>query len=127
MIRRPPRSTRTDTLFPYTTLFRSLGGQYVREKFNSNWYLAFFHCTLDPQPCVLNPNGVTLPPGYFTFTTFPDTPAFQAAGIVGLPVANTIDYPWKQWNDSYAAFGDDTWSITDRLPDRKSPRLNSSN
>src|SRR3546814_5504597 len=25
-IRRPPRSTRTDTLFPYTTLFRSLGG-----------------------------------------------------------------------------------------------------
>src|SRR3546814_2150579 len=26
MIRRPPRSTRTDTLFPYTTLFRSRGG-----------------------------------------------------------------------------------------------------
>src|SRR3546814_9799426 len=25
MIRRPPRSTRTDTLFPYTTLFRSYG------------------------------------------------------------------------------------------------------
>src|SRR3546814_12136513 len=27
MIRRPPRSTRTDTLFPYTTLFRSGGDQ----------------------------------------------------------------------------------------------------
>src|SRR3546814_1996847 len=26
MIRRPPGSTRTDTLFPYTTLFRSGGG-----------------------------------------------------------------------------------------------------
>src|SRR3546814_7488852 len=26
MIRRPPRSTRTDTLFPYTTLFRSAHG-----------------------------------------------------------------------------------------------------
>src|SRR3546814_9195174 len=26
MIRRPPRSTRTDTLFPYTTLFRSAKG-----------------------------------------------------------------------------------------------------
>src|SRR3546814_5067364 len=26
MIRRPPRSTRTDTLFPYTTLFRSWRG-----------------------------------------------------------------------------------------------------
>src|SRR3546814_14320156 len=25
LIRRPPRSTRTDTLFPYTTLFRSFG------------------------------------------------------------------------------------------------------
>src|SRR3546814_2416077 len=27
MIRRPPRSTRTDTLFPYTTLFRSFDGR----------------------------------------------------------------------------------------------------
>src|SRR3546814_13278711 len=27
MIRRPPRSTRTDTLFPYTTLFRSCSGE----------------------------------------------------------------------------------------------------
>src|SRR3546814_18956314 len=31
MIRRPPRSTRTDTLFPYTTLFRSLL-QLVRDQ-----------------------------------------------------------------------------------------------
>src|SRR3546814_1047650 len=31
MIRRPPRSTRTDTLFPYTTLFRSLTDeQYIQ-------------------------------------------------------------------------------------------------
>src|SRR3546814_4359278 len=29
MIRRPPRSTRTDTLFPYTTLFRSLVSRLV--------------------------------------------------------------------------------------------------
>src|SRR3546814_1883072 len=27
MIRRPPRSTRTDTLFPYTTLFRAAGAR----------------------------------------------------------------------------------------------------
>src|SRR3546814_14880230 len=37
MIRRPPRSTRTDTLFPYTTLFRSqheaeLGGDALRTR-----------------------------------------------------------------------------------------------
>src|SRR3546814_8870888 len=29
MIRRPPRSTRTDTLFPYTTLFRSRPGRHL--------------------------------------------------------------------------------------------------
>src|SRR3546814_5146918 len=31
MIRRPPRSTRTDTLFPYTTLFRSADRLEMRE------------------------------------------------------------------------------------------------
>src|SRR3546814_9213087 len=42
MIRRPPRSTRTDTLCPYTTLFRSLGrlkcgvpGMYFRYEVRS--------------------------------------------------------------------------------------------
>src|SRR3546814_17344433 len=29
MLRRPPRSTRTDTLFPYTTLFRSSDGRVL--------------------------------------------------------------------------------------------------
>src|SRR3546814_3202897 len=32
MIRRPPRSTRTDTLFPYTTLFRSVDGRGQRHR-----------------------------------------------------------------------------------------------
>src|SRR3546814_2353328 len=31
MIRRPPRSTRTDTLFPYTTLFRSTACSKMRD------------------------------------------------------------------------------------------------
>src|SRR3546814_19841075 len=41
MIRRPPRSTRTDTLFPYTTLFRSerlvagLGTKRYRREFHA--------------------------------------------------------------------------------------------
>src|SRR3546814_15646996 len=34
MIRRPPRSTRTDTLFPYTTLFRS-GGRTIEGRIRS--------------------------------------------------------------------------------------------
>src|SRR3546814_15767898 len=33
MIRRPPRSTRTDTLLPYTTLFRSTYAEYVHQGF----------------------------------------------------------------------------------------------
>src|SRR3546814_8408247 len=32
MIRRPPRSTRTDTLFPYTTLFLSYGKRKIYHK-----------------------------------------------------------------------------------------------
>src|SRR3546814_12107931 len=36
MIRRPPRSTRTDTLFPYTTLFRSRRKQLI-------WGSILFH------------------------------------------------------------------------------------
>src|SRR3546814_7660492 len=36
MIRRPPRSTRTDTLFPYTTLFRSLLTRRHREQARSH-------------------------------------------------------------------------------------------
>src|SRR3546814_20049580 len=32
MIRRPPSSTLTDTLFPYTTLFRSLGDPVARQR-----------------------------------------------------------------------------------------------
>src|SRR3546814_16491317 len=35
MIRRPPRSTRTDTLFPYTTLFRSGQARYCRGRSHS--------------------------------------------------------------------------------------------
>src|SRR3546814_1144543 len=40
MIRRPPRSTRTDTLFPYTTLFRSDRFEAVfemRQGFGNHW------------------------------------------------------------------------------------------
>src|SRR3546814_4491546 len=37
MIRRPPRSTRTDTLFPYTTLFRSLVWQKGGDRELRHW------------------------------------------------------------------------------------------
>src|SRR3546814_20566537 len=43
MIRRPPRSTRTDTLFPYTTLFRSRILPFRAGRADRNWrsYLAY--------------------------------------------------------------------------------------
>src|SRR3546814_5972458 len=37
MIRRPPRSTRTDTLFPYTTLFRSYLRLHQQQRCAWNW------------------------------------------------------------------------------------------
>src|SRR3546814_17307190 len=39
MIRRPPRSTRTDTLFPYTTLFRSRVDEFGRTTADDIWAL----------------------------------------------------------------------------------------
>src|SRR3546814_2772909 len=39
MIRRPPRSTRTDTLFPYTTLFRSPGERAMEGHFTVFEYM----------------------------------------------------------------------------------------
>src|SRR3546814_19521246 len=43
MIRRPPRSTRTDTLFPYTTLFRSLRTRGLRDRDRLAGYHGFIH------------------------------------------------------------------------------------
>src|SRR3546814_21157146 len=43
MIRRPPRSTRTDTLFPYTTLFRSRS-QFARHRTASSAYFRSSAC-----------------------------------------------------------------------------------
>src|SRR3546814_8898582 len=40
MIRRPPRSTRTDTLFPYTTLFRSSKARMAEVKLHPDWLAA---------------------------------------------------------------------------------------
>src|SRR3546814_19500256 len=43
LIRRPPRSTRTDTLFPYSSLFRSLSAYPVgvlADRMNRYWFLA---------------------------------------------------------------------------------------
>src|SRR3546814_5714045 len=43
MIRRPPRSTRTDTLFPYTTLFRSRALPQAQRDVAPDRHLIFGH------------------------------------------------------------------------------------
>src|SRR3546814_11782552 len=55
-IRRPPRSTRTDTLFPYTTLFRSvaLNGGAVRDFHLKNG------TSLNPLSFVMEPEDMPL-------------------------------------------------------------------
>src|SRR3546814_12205609 len=61
MIRRPPRSTRTDTLFPYTTLFRS-----VLEFLNSPEALAFARwMTGVPDIVATNGQATRYQPGQF--------------------------------------------------------------
>src|SRR3546814_5605110 len=61
MVRRPPRSTRTDTLFPYTTLFRSTAITFrnaetsvrferSRETDMNACCLAYPHCPLAARP-----------------------------------------------------------------------------
>src|SRR3546814_12133170 len=49
MIRRPPRSTRTDTLFPYTTLFRS---ELVYEEHDDSFYMGVDRTRDDRYICI---------------------------------------------------------------------------
>src|SRR3546814_2265932 len=51
MIRRPPRSTRTDTLFPYTTLFRSIAPQQGGPVFSRCLRLQIVWITGTNAPC----------------------------------------------------------------------------
>src|SRR3546814_5443385 len=53
MIRRPPRATRTDTLFPYTTLFRS------REQFGEQRVIAGLRQNTDSERQTDNPQHAT--------------------------------------------------------------------
>src|SRR3546814_10465706 len=58
MIRRPPRSTRTDTLFPYTTLFRSPLGQAINFYALNNVSIDFLFVVADL--CAINPFDHTM-------------------------------------------------------------------
>src|SRR3546814_8932785 len=58
MIRRPPRSTRTDTLFPYTTLFRSPPLLQSQARENRSELVDFQATIADAANCTLVQNGI---------------------------------------------------------------------
>src|SRR3546814_6299578 len=82
MIRRPPRSTRTDTLFPYTTLFRSYPD---RETIVA---LAAFY--KDIQSYIVNTTSTEILPSVFV-------PGSEPAGCVAAGGANPnlFDCPYQ--------------------------------
>src|SRR3546814_6217237 len=100
MIRRPPRSTRTDTLFPYTTLFRSLSIGEVAQRAGVPISTLHFY---EAQGLIwsMRTNGNQRRYGRGVLRAIAIIKVAQRAGI---PLA----------------------AIRDRLQDRKSTRLNSS-
>src|SRR3546814_15357792 len=93
MIRRPPRSTRTDTLFPYTTLFRSnydliIGGYYFQEKLHG---------------------GVAMPASNIYLPIFFGVPIAQEYLTQGYFAGSNLD------TRAFAAFGQLTYRVSDQL------------
>src|SRR3546814_15079273 len=104
MIRQPPRSTRTDTLFPYTTLFRSDG---LRLAYPGILY----GDRRDVTPLLRAAQGLGVPVSIDFYGSEPEIVGRLAAGFPGLAIANRGKVPRA------AALA---------AQDRKSTRLNSS-
>src|SRR3546814_8416899 len=66
MIRRPPRSTRTDTLFPYTTLFRSYRRPVSGFTLPRYWIQPTFHIANYPA------YGLSVPPAGYGWSRYYD-------------------------------------------------------
>src|SRR3546814_17533688 len=88
MIRRPPRSTRTDTLFPYTTLFRS--GLFLLLQVGRFWVLRTLGTRWTTRVIVL-PGEPLVTGGPFRFVRHPNY-VIVAAEIAVLPLAFGL---WK--------------------------------
>src|SRR3546814_15814124 len=97
MIRRQPRSTRTDTLFPYTTLFRSIGP-------HARLAIALWQAIADFLKSLVD----------------------QLASKVDIHVVFEIDGNIRQSKQADRADLLNFWKAGERRLDRKSTRLNSS-
>src|SRR3546814_8236307 len=109
MIRRPPRSTRTDTLFPYTTLFRSheVGRQAIMA--DPKWNGGAYYLNQEPPAAGL---AVARMAAHITY--------LSEAGL-------TEKFGRKLQARDAVSFGFDAdFQVESYLRDRKSTRLNSS-
>src|SRR3546814_14730944 len=87
MIRRPPRSTRTDTLFPYTTLFRSRGNSWEADAF-------MYHPDLirHPDNCpALVLNADYTPLSYYPLSVWPWQTAIKAVFLERLDIVASYE------------------------------------
>src|SRR3546814_19590735 len=97
MIRRPPRSTRTDTLFPYTTLFRSMPlptrADLIVPFFKSVSYPlgVFGFVALTLLVIVVSSNDVNLTDGLDVLAILPIVMVVSVLGIFAY-VVGRVDY-----------------------------------
>src|SRR3546814_16887355 len=92
MIRRPPRSTRTDTLFPYTTLFRSFGIRgALRLEAGDDLVITpslFFQRINGDNPIATQSNL----PGFGRASAIGDEPSRTDLFVANLPVEKTLGH-----------------------------------
>src|SRR3546814_1338090 len=114
MLRRPPRSTRTDTLFPYTTLFRSRVAEQLdlidANKFEMCWIVDFpmFEADEETGKIDFSHNPFSMPQGE----------------LEALETKDPLDI--LAWQYDIVCNGVELSSGAIRNQDRKSTRLNSS-
>src|SRR3546814_6337952 len=112
MIRRPPRSTRTDTLFPYTTLFRSKGA--VR-------FLPALVAAVRNDAGILALNRTFLDPDSDRLASFE-----QPKRSLGSPGSGAVRLAYPRDGRLGLAEGNESALSAMQMLDRKSTRLNSS-
>src|SRR3546814_1474227 len=134
MIRRPPRSTRTDTLFPYTTLFRSNfynWDTYIGENTLDNFKEA---TGVDVTMDLFDSNDVLFAkfkagnPGYDVIVPSNDFVERMTKADMLLPLDHSLIPNKRNIDPAYINVEYDLQrKFSMPYTDRKSPRLNSSN
>src|SRR3546814_15161187 len=85
MIRRPPRSTRTDTLFPYTTIFGSVcsGIEAASVAWEPLGFRAAFTSEIEPFPSAVLATRYPNVPNHGDMTRFKEWPDHEIDVLVG--------------------------------------------